>query len=161
MSLINEEDIAALLSGLRHQDKQKRAEITRKIAGLGSPAIPYLIPLLKDDDWIVRYRTAEALGMIGSEKVVPDLIAVCQDRKDHVRYMAAKSLTLLKSRTAAQVFVSLLRDEHPYTRGMSAEGLAAIGDPVGIAPLMSAINAEKNAELKERMIQSLSLLQKK
>lgn len=152
------DDIVTLIHGLSDPEKETRAKSTRLIAVTGSAAIPHLLPLLDLSDWKIRYRAAEALGLIGSEEAVPSLISTCSDEKDHVRYMAAKSLGMIKSPLAVHVLISLLTDEHPYTRGIASDGLAAIQDIRGKEPLRIAIEDEIDPELKKRMISSLSLL---
>lgn len=151
----NPDALLLLISGLRNPKKEFRAECITQIIQYKGEAVPVLIPLLHDTDWRVRYRAAEALGLIDDTKSVPSLIETCSDEKDHVRYMAAKSLGLLRTSAAVSVLISLLTDNHPYTRGIAAEGLAAIGDIIGKSKIQSALQRESDPAIKERMIQSL------
>lgn len=156
---VSEENVS-LLSGLRSPEKEKRAACTDEIVHHGRALVPDLTILLHDNDWKVRYRAAEALGLIGSDEAVPALIPACQDEKDHVRYMAAKSLGLIKSPGAVRILTRLLTDDHPYTRGIASEGLAAIRDRRGSDALEDAITRESIPELRERMAKNLALLKK-
>jgi HEAT repeat protein len=133
----------------------------QKIADGGETGATKLIPLLKDHDWKVRYRAAEACGIMRAEKTVPFLITACHDEKDHVRYMAAKSLGLVKNSDAVPVLIELLTDEHLYTRGIASEGLATIQDPRAVLPLENAIQSETDPNVRLRMEKCLTLLQKK
>ena len=151
----NPDALLLLISGLRNPKKEFRAECITKIILYEGEAVAVLIPLLHDTDWRVRYRAAEALGLIDDARSVPDLIETCSDEKDHVRYMAAKSLGILRTSDAVPVLTSLLTDDHPYTRGIAAEGLAAIGDIIGKSEIQSALERESDPAIKERMIRSL------
>lgn len=161
MDISLNDQIGILISGLRSQDKEHRAICTNKIVQLGSDAVPFLIQLLQDDDWKVRYRASEALGMIKSDDAVPCLIMTCSDEKDHVRYMAAKSLGLIRTPDAVPVLISLLEDDHPYTRGISSESLAAIQDPRGTQPLETAFEREIDPVVRGRISQSLMQMGRK
>ena len=158
MNVKTSNQVADLIKGFYHPDKQYRASCCQTIVQFGSDAIPFLLPLLNDDDWRVRYRAAETLGLLNAEKAVNNLLSACDDKKDHVRYMAAKALGSIKSQQAVPMLIHLLTDEHPYTRGIAATGLLAIGDPQGVAGVSSAIQQESDPVIKEKMKQSLNAL---
>ena len=42
------------ISRLRDPDKKVRGQAAAALAALGDQAIPALVPLLRDDDWVVR-----------------------------------------------------------------------------------------------------------
>ena len=154
-----EEQMLILIEGLRNPDKEHRARCTNDIAEYGATAVPILIPFLQDEDWIVRYRVAEALGMIQIKEGVHPLISACDDPKDHVRYMAAKSLGKIRDPDAVPVLIQLLNDTHPYTRGISSDNLATMKDYRAKIPLEKALNRETNPEIKERIRKNLILLE--
>jgi HEAT repeat protein len=156
MQSIYSDEFESLIFGLRNSNKEFRAQCTAKMVIYGKEAVPRILPLLQDSDWIIRYRAAEALGQIHAPEAVPSLINTCSDQKDHVRYMAAKSLGLMRAPEANSILISLLTDEHPYTRGIAAEGLAAIGDITGKAGIEAALPYEQDLVIKERMIKSLN-----
>lgn len=160
MQPLHSEEILVLISGLRSTDKASRAQYTREIADYGEDAVPFIVPLLQEPDWIIRYRAAEALGMIEAPDAGTHLIPVCDDQKDHVRYMAAKSLGRLKYHEAVPVLIRLLADPHPYTRGISSESLAAIHDNRAIGPLKDAMEREKDPVIQDRMKKSVIVLEK-
>jgi HEAT repeat protein len=159
MNSANGDSLPSLLIGLRDPEKEKRAWSVQEIVRAGDVAVPDLTVLLKDEDWKVRYRAAEALGMIRADKAIPDLINTCSDRKDHVRYMAAKALGLMKACDAVSTLVALLSDEHPYSRGIAAEGLGIIGDKTAREGLLIALRNESNPAIREKIEKSLNSLQ--
>ncbi|NYT08229.1 MAG: HEAT repeat domain-containing protein, partial [Methanomicrobiales archaeon] len=114
------------IRALRDPEKAVRAQATIALAGVGEPAADRLIPLLDDPDWKVRYRAAEALGMMNEKKAVGPLIGLLSDEKDHVRYMAAKSLSLINDRAALEPLKKCQADKNPYVRRMAETAVSII-----------------------------------
>jgi HEAT repeat protein len=112
----NPEFIAVFTSALRDPEKAVRNQATLALATIGKPALSPLIVLLEDLDWRVRYRAAEALGMIRDKDATNPLIIRLTDDKDHVRYMAAKALGEIGNTEAINPLMLLLQDENPYVR---------------------------------------------
>jgi HEAT repeat protein len=119
--------IPALVRALRDPEKDVRAAAASALASLGSPAISALTESLGDENWVVRYRAAEALGFIRDERSVSILIQVLGDRRDHVRYMAARGLERLGDRRAAGPLTAALADENAFVRRAAKEALASLG----------------------------------
>ena len=95
---------------LHSQEKSIRNRGMELFCCMGSAALPSLAELLSDDEWTVRYRAAEALGIIGGDDACSLLVPVLQDEKDHVRYMAAKGLGNSSYRKSADAIACLLDD---------------------------------------------------
>jgi HEAT repeat protein len=130
------------LLALHDKDKRVRAQAALALAGLGEDTLPDLFVLLRDSDWRIRYRSAEALGMIRSGIGVDPLIQALSDEKDHVRYMSAKSLGILADRRAETGLIACLSDENEYVRRMAALSLGKIGGDEGRAALMKVLPLE-------------------
>lgn len=114
------------IRALHDPEKAVRFQAMCALVGIGKPASRRLIELLRDPDWKIRYRAAEALGMIEDKRAVGPLIGLLSDEKDHVRYMAAKSLGMLKDPAAVEPLKRCLTDENPYVRRIGGEALAII-----------------------------------
>lgn len=140
---------ALFLSALRDPDKGVRAQAARAVAGLGEHAVPDLTVLLKDNDWRVRYRAAEALGMIGSKRAEEPLIRALSDQKDHVRYMAVKSLGLLSGNRTVIPLIKMLGDENEYVRRMAAISLGKIGGELAETALRNAFVVETAVSVRD------------
>ncbi|MDD2473325.1 MAG: HEAT repeat domain-containing protein, partial [Methanoculleus sp.] len=121
------QDLRALLSRLTDPDKAVRAEAMHGLAAIGKPAIPACIALLQNDDWKVRYRGAEALGLVGDGEAYAPLVAALDDAKDHVRYMAAKGLGLVGDPRAVAHLGVMQHDENEFVRRSAARSLGKIG----------------------------------
>jgi HEAT repeat protein len=109
---------------------------------IGSPAVPACIALLKNNEWRVRYRAAEALGQIGDARAYAPLTTALGDEKDHVRYMAAKGLGLLGDSRAVPHLGALQRDENEFVRRSAAISLGRIGGEEAVRALAAAIAGE-------------------
>jgi HEAT repeat protein len=131
-----------LLAGLSDPDKAVRAEAMHGLAAIGRPAVPACIALLQDGDWKVRYRAAEALGLIGDGEAYAPLTAALGDGKDHVRYMAAKGLGLLGDPRAVTRLGAMQRDENEFVRRSAAGSLGKIGGEEAIGMLRAALRDE-------------------
>ncbi|HWQ66058.1 MAG TPA: HEAT repeat domain-containing protein [Methanospirillum sp.] len=151
MTFLDTDQISASISLIHHQDKEQRVVGMSDLVKIGKPALPALKKLLTDPDWRVRYRGAEALGLINEEETLSDLISICTDPRDHVRYMAAKSLGLMGSVQALPALTSLLTDEHSYTRGIAAEGIAKISGPESYPILREALSREADSGVRDRI----------
>jgi HEAT repeat protein len=114
------------IRALRDPEKAVRGQAARALAEIGEPASEHLIPLLNDPDWKVRYRAAEALGVMRINKAVGPLIERLSDEKDHVRYMAAKGLGSLQDPAAIEALKKCSTDQNDYVRKMAEKAITII-----------------------------------
>lgn len=131
-----------LLPRLADPEKAVRAEAACGLAALGRAAIPACIALLQSDEWRVRYRAAEVLGLLGDGEAYPPLVAALGDEKDHVRYMAAKGLGLLGDPRAVAHLRGMQQDENEFVRRSAASSLGKIGGEEAIRMLRAALGEE-------------------
>jgi len=124
----NPDCVAIFIKALRDPEKAIRAQATLALAIIGEPARDRLIVLLEDHDWKVRYRAAEALGMMVEKRAVRPLIERLSDEKDHVRYIAVKSLGEICPEDAIKSIEPLLNDENPYVRRMADSVIRRLGE---------------------------------
>jgi HEAT repeat protein len=153
-------DISACILSLRDNDKNVRAYNTQKLAEMGQEAVPYLLPLLSDPDWVIRYRASEALGLIQDPETIDPLIDLTTDEKDHVRYMAAKSLGWMEDPRVVPVLIRLLSDSHSYTRKIAASGLSKKRDLRALTPLKKAYESESDTLARENLNDAICRLEK-
>ncbi len=141
-SLSCPEAVDSLLAGLCDPEKDVRAQAMRSLVAIGSPSVKPLSPALRDEDWRVRYRAAEALGLIADPAGFDPLVAALSDEKDHVRYMAAKGLGKLRDLRAVPFLIALQSDENEYVRRSVAVSLGAIGGEQAARALDGALDTE-------------------
>ncbi|RXE55116.1 hypothetical protein ABH15_12870 [Methanoculleus taiwanensis] len=136
------EAVASLVAGLRDPEKGVRAQAVRSLVAIGAPSMEALSPALRDEDWRVRYRALEALGLIADPAGFDPLVAALGDEKDHVRYMAAKGLGKLRDLRAVPFLIALQSDENEYVRRSVAVSLGAIGGEQAARALSGALDME-------------------
>ncbi|NLV26481.1 MAG: HEAT repeat domain-containing protein [Methanomicrobiales archaeon] len=153
-------DIEKNIAGLRNQNKEVRAISMENLAGLGRSVVPALLSLLDDDNWVIRYRASEALGIIQDESTIESLIRMTTDNKDHVRYMAVKALAGMQDLRVGPVLIRMLSDDHSYTRKIAAKGLANAGKPDAIEHLEKALDCESDPMVRLSFEDALNRLKK-
>ncbi|NYT04773.1 MAG: HEAT repeat domain-containing protein [Methanomicrobiales archaeon] len=144
-----------LIRALRSGGKEERNRVTRCLVRIGTPAVSSLVALLSDENWVLRYRAAEALGGIGDAAGVPALVTALSDPKDHVRYMAAKGLVGFADARAEHQLIRLLGDENPYVRSMAGRALSALGSAEACEAISRAKSQEKDADVVSALGASL------
>ena len=123
-------DIPELIRALSDEDKEVRSQATRALSRFGADAIEPLSQACSSGSWKVRYRAAEALGLIGMTGGVPVLMVLVKDEKDHVRYMAARSLGRIGDDRGRDAVRPLISDENEYVRRAARETLGTSYDAV-------------------------------
>ncbi len=96
------------------QDKALRADAAEKLGKMGEAGVLAVLPLLSANDWILRYRAAEVIGLSGCSAYAKNLLPLLSDTKDHVRYMAVKSLGMVGDSFYANEVKALADDENPF-----------------------------------------------
>lgn len=105
------------------------------------------IKALKDDDWEVRERAAEALGMIGPDarEAVPALIKTLDAIKlsdyDPDVVAAVKALGKIGGQSALATLIKVLN--YHDVSSEAAEGLGIIGDPKAVSGLLKTAKTDK------------------
>lgn len=143
---------------LRKPDKRIRNCGMELFCCMGSLAVPTLGALLGDEEWIVRYRAAEALGIIGGDDACVLLVPALRDRKDHVRYMAAKGLGISSYTEAADAVAPLLDDTNEFVRASAARAIGQMHIPAYAPDIEAALQREEYEKTRSAMIEALSIL---
>jgi HEAT repeat protein len=144
------------VAGLKDGDKGVREQSARALADIGDPASAVLMDLIRDKEWRVRYRAAEAFGLMAASPGTPVLIKVLHDEKDHVRYMAAKSLGLIGDPASLEPLIERLSDDNEFVRRIAAVSLAKIGLPRARSAITMAMEKERDPEVREAMSLALA-----
>jgi HEAT repeat protein len=122
-----ERAVPNLLQALHDPEKGVRNLAMQALVDLGTPAVDPLLGLLSDHHWVIRYRGAEALGLIGDPRAVGPLVHLLSDEKDHVRYMAAKGLGRIGGPEEIGSLIRALSDSNEFVRRSAATALGAVG----------------------------------
>jgi HEAT repeat protein len=113
-------------------DPGERWQAGDALGRMGRGAVPALIALLREPDYIARHVAAKALGEIGPDArdAVPALVAVLSDREYAVRSAAIDALGAIGPGASGAVgSLESLRQRDPMTRPSVDRALQAIGAP--------------------------------
>ncbi|GAI78663.1 unnamed protein product, partial [marine sediment metagenome] len=108
----------------------------------------------KDLDDRVVYQSAEAIAMLGDEKIYPKLWTMLISAYADVRLMGVRAMGKLGTREAKDALIRMLDDDILEIRLAAAEQLGVFKDPIGEAKVLEVF--EKNltsgldAEASER-----------
>ena len=84
--------IEQLIQDLIRQKTQARVRAERHLKAIGPPALPFLIPLAKNDSDLTRIAVMRLFNEFGDESVVETLIDALSDSSEYVRDLANKTL---------------------------------------------------------------------
>ncbi len=63
--VIEEKKIVSLVSQLKDQNLDLSLQASERIVALGTRAVPYLLPLLEESEWSLRFRVASLIQKLG------------------------------------------------------------------------------------------------
>lgn len=110
-----------------HEWWQARVNASRELIEIGTPAVPALVGLLKNDDEKVRRKAAETLGRMKGKAsaAVPALIEALNDTYAQVRYEAVFALGEIgkEALPAVPVLIQKLDDRSKELRTKAAVAL--------------------------------------
>jgi len=109
--------------------------------------IKHLLQVIKDDDWWVRTRAADALGRIGGPRVVDAVIELIRDEDEDVRRAAIEILNQTKDERAVNFLIDATKDKDWWVSERAVDALAEIGSKKAIPALMDLLNAENTRSL--------------
>lgn len=153
--------VKEFISLLYNSDKTVRQNATKSLVECRQKSVLPLLNILDDPDWVVRYRAAEALGLIKDARAVNPLTRKLKDPKDHVRYMAAKGLGFFQDKELSFSLIPLLRDENEYVRRITAVSLGNMGGNIAYKYLIKSVETEQNTKTKEAMAEAIQKLKLK
>jgi HEAT repeat protein len=126
-----EDKVADLVADLRSKNPSVSDQAVRQFVMMGEPAVPVLIPMLKDPETRVRSAAASALWGLGPAKraAVPALAEALADADDGVRLNVAMALesTGPAAAPAVPALARAVRDRDGNVRLWAAKALTRIG----------------------------------
>ncbi|GAB4206178.1 MAG: hypothetical protein Fur006_63040 [Coleofasciculaceae cyanobacterium] len=145
--------VAPLIEKLTDTDFRIRHDAADAIVKIGSPAVPFLINALKNEDKQVRWRAASALADIGAEAsaAVPALITALHDADEYIRRIATYALGKIgpEASTAVPDLIEALQDSDRSLRLVAAYALGKIGSEAASAvPSLIATLQDANVEVR-------------
>src|SRR5262249_26802276 len=142
---------------LKQGNARMRTQVAAAIGALGpkgADAVPELLPLLRENDPLLREAAARTLGRVaraGDTDVIQALAAALRDPKadSRLRYEAAHALSVVGG-DAAEVlaaFAAALTDDNAEVRTEAAKTLVRLrADVPGARPLVTAVANDRFVE---------------
>lgn len=93
----------------------------------GDEAIPVILRLLTDTEWMKRRGAAWVAGRLADRATVPTLISLLQDPEGAVRYEAVAALRRIQDADAVPYMLLALRDADNSVRKAATQALAEVG----------------------------------
>ena len=135
--------VSALLNSL-----ELRKMAMPVLVSLGSPAVPHVVPVLRDSGLTGRWSAAEVLGEIRDRAAVEPLLKTMTDTNPTVRNSTITALGKIGDPVVIPHFAELMNsvrgtDEHFLLSATVGEALGEIGEPA-LAQLMSMLKGEES-----------------
>jgi hypothetical protein len=84
--------IEDLVEELKRQKPRNRIQAERHLEAIGQPAIPFLLPLVKNENDLTRIAAMKLFHSFGDHKVIETAIGALVDENEYVRDFANKTL---------------------------------------------------------------------
>lgn len=115
-------------------------EAAAKLVEIGSPAIPYVKPLLDDIEPWRRCLAVEIMGRIGDKQVVPDLASyLYTESSAKVRLSMVLSLSMLSDVRAEVALIRALQDTDLQVQYQAMQALSNLKTPLAVEALVSLL----------------------
>ena len=128
------EHLQVLRKGAKSNDQTVRANAALLLGKSGDKSsLELLWQILQDknsDDRVV-YQSAEAIAMLGDEKIFPRLWTMLISAYTDVRLMGVKAMGILGTQEAKNALIRMLDDDILEIRLTAAEQLGVFRDPIG------------------------------
>lgn len=121
------ETIEDLINGLKWGSKDIKEESAKKIAGLGEPAVDYLLPLLSHQDHSIRTMAALILCEIGDKRLLDQFIEFTKDDSNELRKKAIVAIGNIGDSRGIDVLIDLFNDRDVHIRLSAIDALIKIG----------------------------------
>lgn len=104
------QEIKELIETLKSEDGLERQAARYALEGIGDPAVPYLIELLKDSNSHARWEAVKALDAIRPPSIAPVLVETMEDEDPGVRWLASEGLIGLEHLAIKPLLEALTSD---------------------------------------------------
>ncbi len=153
--------IMARLGDLRSIEPEIHKQAVRSLAETGPRVVPKIIPLLSEENSLIRSRAAEVLGRIGpaAKDGVPALVERLKARNDRDMEAVLKAVAQIGPEAGAAVpeLVELIRDkkrpkEH---RRLAGKAIIRIGAPA-VPTLIPILSSDPDAGFRHAAARALA-----
>lgn len=126
-TLVGEEIVPMLVPLLGHPDTDVQNTLITALERIGRPALPHLIPALKDENPQVRELAADAIGMIRQPENVPYLTPLLGDDDWRVRFATLTALGHIGGAQAKAAILAMPPDADKRVAQLGAKMIRRMG----------------------------------
>jgi hypothetical protein len=135
--------IQQLVEQLGDRDGVHRQDARERLVEIGSPAVPYLIKVLRSPNERLRWEATKALGEIRDPWAAPALVQTLEDDEAAIRWLAATGLISLGRASLRPLLMALEKHSdsmwmregtHRVLHALVREGVAE-----DVVPVLSAL----------------------
>ncbi|MEW6599360.1 MAG: DUF3859 domain-containing protein [Nitrospirota bacterium] len=153
------EAVKPMVNALYDKDAQVRSYAESYLKDMGAQAVKRLLPLMNEKDPVVRLSALRILGTLGEERALDPLLkALGNDKLRSVASEAIEPLGGIKHSRALKTLIQLLKDDNSNIRHHAINALGSMGDNQAVTPLLELLETEKDINMLNRIINSLSLI---
>jgi HEAT repeat protein len=149
---------AELIESMARDDFQGSAA-SRKLAAMGTPALPHLIRATEHEVPRVRYWSIAAMSSIGDERAVPAVLGLLDDPDGLVRAVAVwHSGRWFHRQDVREAVVGALEDASPFVRGWAMRVIQEKDYAEAVEPVRRLLEAPE-PEVRHDALHTLALLE--
>ena len=123
----------------KDEDYLVQDDAVMALGRIGSAAVKPLVACLENKEWVVRRRSAEALGLIGDTQAVVPLINVLSDGDQYVRRASVVALGQIGDTRAVEPLLEALKDPTDDVCKAAAVALGQIKDDSTLDALIAKL----------------------
>jgi twitching motility protein PilT len=145
---------------LRNRDVNVRrmaVELARKVGDASGELTPKLLRFLRDEDWWVRERVADALVEMAGQNLTRHVVDYLSDESDVVRRYAVGFLKRLKDpRSLGALVRTAQKDSDWWVREWAVEAMGELNDPRAVPYIVDVM--QRDAEVRLACLMALAKL---
>ncbi len=157
---VQQRAVRSLVPAFKGQDEYARGEAAMRLGEMGRIAVPVLLECLKDKDVDIRFKSLNALGVIGyvDSAVIDGISALFKDKQNFVRLKASTVLGDIcgdNQSALPRLLSNMMSDDRDFLIG-TIRALGNMG-PAGeeAVPLLIQILKYENKKVREESVEAL------
>ena len=104
-------------------------------------SVKYLLKAIRDADWWVRSRAADALGKIGGPTVITAALQLVSDKDEEVRRTAIEILNQTRDERALSYLIEATRDQDWWVSERAVDALGSMGNKNAVPRLLEMLKS--------------------
>ena len=134
------QEIQELVSGLKVTEAEELQGISTRLAEIGSPVNPWLLPLLREGTLPMQRKVVKLLPAVGGPQAGPALVESYEKSSDRaLRKEVLQALLELKASSTVPFLLGLARGEDREMARLALLAMEGFGDPRTLQPFLKIV----------------------